>query len=83
MEYRGRVVDHIHQSEASTNLDCKGDSADGDFHESKHENVNSHLKYRHEKLRGCKRFSDCVDNEINNSKHSLRSNTKDYGGKTH
>jgi hypothetical protein len=24
-----------------------------------------------------------VDNEINNNKHSLRSNTKGYGGKTH
>jgi hypothetical protein len=36
----------------------------------------------------CKRpiqkFPDWVDNEINNNnKHSLRSNTKVYGGKTH
>jgi hypothetical protein len=29
-------------------------------------------------------FPDWVDNEIDkNNKHSLRSNTKDYGGKTH
>jgi hypothetical protein len=29
-------------------------------------------------------FPDSVDNEINNNnKHSLRSNTKGYGGKTH
>jgi hypothetical protein len=29
-------------------------------------------------------FPDWVDNEINNNnKHSLRSNTKGYGGKTH
>jgi hypothetical protein len=29
------------------------------------------------------KFSESVDNEINNNKHSLRSNTKGYGGKTH
>jgi hypothetical protein len=31
------------------------------------------------------KFPDWVDNEINNSnnKHSFRSNTKGYGGKTH
>jgi hypothetical protein len=31
------------------------------------------------------KFPDWVDNEIcaYNNKHSLRSNTKDYGGKTH
>jgi hypothetical protein len=36
-------------------------------------------------LRGCiQKFPDRVDNEINNkNKHSLRSNTKGYGGKTH
>jgi hypothetical protein len=29
-------------------------------------------------------FPDWVDNEINNkNKHSLNSNTKGYGGKTH
>jgi len=28
-------------------------------------------------------FLDYVDNEINNNKHSLGSNTKGYGGKTH
>jgi hypothetical protein len=28
------------------------------------------------------KFPDWVDNEINNNKHSLRSNTKGYGGKT-
>jgi hypothetical protein len=33
---------------------------------------------------GCvQKFPDWVDNEINNNKHSLRSNTKGYGGKTH
>jgi hypothetical protein len=30
-----------------------------------------------------RKLSDLVDNEINNNKHSLRSNTKCYGGKTH
>jgi hypothetical protein len=37
-------------------------------------------------LRGCiQKFQDWVDNEIQayNNKHSLRSNTKGYGGKTH
>jgi hypothetical protein len=36
-------------------------------------------------LRQCiQKFPDWVDNEINsNNKHSLRSNTKGYGGKTH
>jgi hypothetical protein len=37
-------------------------------------------------LRGCiQKFPDRVENEINiiNNKHSLRSNTKGYGGKTH
>jgi len=39
-----------------------------------------HIKH----VRGCiQKFPDCVDNEINNNKHSLRSNTKGYGGKTH
>jgi hypothetical protein len=35
--------------------------------------------------RRIQKFSDWVDNEINsnNNKHSLRSNTKCYGGKTH
>jgi len=28
------------------------------------------------------KFPDWVDNEINNNKHTLRSNTKGYGGKT-
>jgi hypothetical protein len=33
---------------------------------------------------GCiQKFPDRVHNEINNSKHWLRSNTKGYGGKTH
>jgi hypothetical protein len=38
------------------------------------------------KLWGCvQKFPDWVDNEIYgyNNKHSLRSNTKGYGGKTH
>jgi hypothetical protein len=39
-------------------------------------------------VRGCiQKFPDWVDNEINNNnnnnKHSLRSNTKGYGGETH
>jgi hypothetical protein len=37
-------------------------------------------------LQGCiQKFLDWVSNEINNNnhKHSLRSNTKGYGGKTH
>jgi hypothetical protein len=35
-------------------------------------------------VRGCvKKFPDWVDNEINNNKHSLRSNTEGYGDKTH
>jgi hypothetical protein len=36
------------------------------------------------RVRGCiQKFPDWVDNEINNNKHSMRSNTKGYGGKTH
>jgi hypothetical protein len=38
----------------------------------------------HTNIRGCiQKFPDWVDNEINNNnnKHSLRSNTKGYGGK--
>jgi hypothetical protein len=36
------------------------------------------------RVRWCiQKFPDSLDNEINNNKHSLRSNTKDYGGKTH
>jgi hypothetical protein len=38
------------------------------------------------KIQGCiQKFPDWVDNEIYayNNKHSLRSNTKGYGGKTH
>jgi len=35
-------------------------------------------------IRGCiQKFPDWVDNEINKDKHSLRSNTKGYGDKTH
>jgi len=35
-------------------------------------------------IRGCiQNFPDWLDNEINNNKYSLRSNTKGYGGKTH
>jgi hypothetical protein len=35
-------------------------------------------------LGGCiQKFPDWVDNEIKNNKHSLRSNTKGYGAKTH
>jgi hypothetical protein len=36
-------------------------------------------------VRGCiRKFPDWVDNEVNNNnKHSLRSNTKGYGGKTY
>jgi hypothetical protein len=32
---------------------------------------------------GIHKFPDWVDKEINNNKHSLRSNTKGYDGKTH
>jgi hypothetical protein len=35
-------------------------------------------------LGGCiQKFPDWVHNEINNNKHTLRSNTKAYGHKTH
>jgi hypothetical protein len=35
-------------------------------------------------LRGCiQKFPNWVDTEINNNKHSLRSNTKGYGDKIH
>jgi hypothetical protein len=35
-------------------------------------------------IRECnQKFPDWVDNDINNKKHSSRSNTKNYGGKTH
>jgi hypothetical protein len=34
------------------------------------------------RIRGCiQKFQDSDDNEINNNKHSLRRNTKGYGGK--
>jgi hypothetical protein len=42
--------------------------------------------YSETEIRGCiQTFPDWVDNEINNNNnnHSLRSNTKGYGGKTH
>jgi hypothetical protein len=43
------------------------------------------MEYTHLQLRNCiQKFPDWVDNEINyNNKHSLRSNTKGYGDKTH
>jgi hypothetical protein len=46
-------------------------------------NKNKHPKAQH--LRGCiQKFPDWVDKEIKiNNKHSLRSNTRGYGGKTH
>jgi hypothetical protein len=35
-------------------------------------------------VRGCiQKFPYWVDNEINNNQHSLRSNAKGFGGKTH
>jgi hypothetical protein len=37
-------------------------------------------------IRVCiQKFPDWIDNELknNNNQHSLKSNTKDYGGKTH
>jgi hypothetical protein len=47
--------------------------------------VPTHIQTERSQLRGyIQKFPDWVDNEINNSnKHSLRSNTKGYGGKTH
>jgi hypothetical protein len=55
--------------------------------------MNIHMCVYVKYTRGCiKKFPDWVDNEINNSsnnknnnnnKHSLRNNTKSYGGKTH
>jgi hypothetical protein len=44
----------------------------------------SHIEYEPYTIRQCiQKFPDWVDNEINNNnKHSLRSNTKGYGGKT-
>jgi hypothetical protein len=47
-----------------------------------HTHTHTHTKL----VRGCiQKFPDCVDNEIyvHNNKHSLRSNTKCYGGETH
>jgi hypothetical protein len=41
------------------------------------------LKVQENDTRVCPKVSGLRDNEINNDKHSLRSNTKDYGGKTH
>jgi hypothetical protein len=43
-------------------------------------------EYIKQQIGGCiQKFPDWDDNEINNNnnKHSLRSNTKGYGGKTH
>jgi hypothetical protein len=43
-----------------------------------------YVKIEGRDLRGCiQKFPHWVDNEINNNKHSFRSNTKGYGGKTH
>jgi hypothetical protein len=50
------------------------------------EGTNQHLTSYRFRLRGCiQKFPDWVDNEINNNnnKHSLRSKTKCYGGKSH
>jgi len=48
---------------------------------------NAHARaHTHTYMRGCiQKFPDSVDNETYayNNKHSLRSNTKDYGGRTH
>jgi hypothetical protein len=38
---------------------------------------------KHRDTRVYPKFPNCVDNEININKHSLRSNTRGYGGKTH
>jgi hypothetical protein len=41
-------------------------------------------KEKEKKYESIQKFPDWVDNEINNNnKHSLRSNTGSYGGKTH
>jgi hypothetical protein len=46
--------------------------------------ISHHISLRSILIWGCiQKFPDWVNNEINNNKHSLRSNTKDYGGKTH
>jgi hypothetical protein len=46
---------------------------------------NASLSFLGAEIRGhIQKFPDLVDDEINNNnKHSLRSNTKDYGGSTH
>jgi hypothetical protein len=42
------------------------------------------MPYLTQRVRGyIQKFPNWVVNEINNNKHSLRSNTKGYGGKTH
>jgi len=44
----------------------------------------SNIKLAGYKIQGCiQKFSYWVDNKIKNNKHSLRSNTKSYDGKTH
>jgi hypothetical protein len=46
--------------------------------------IHNDLKKWKLQIRGyIRQFPDWVDNEINNNKHSLRSNTKGYGGKIH
>jgi hypothetical protein len=53
---------------------------------SPHNNQFIFFARKHTHIRGyIQKFPDWVDNEINynNNKHSLRSNTKGYGGKTH
>jgi hypothetical protein len=49
----------------------------------KHATSNWCLRRTALRYEGISKFPDWIYNEINNNKHSLRSNTKGYGGKTH
>jgi hypothetical protein len=47
------------------------------------ENVGKNVTYLSSFIRIYPKVSGLSHNEINNNKHSLRRNTKGYGGKTH
>jgi hypothetical protein len=56
------------------------------WHENEFTEINKEVMNMFQDVRGCiQKFTDWVDNEIcaYNNKHSLRNNTKGYGGKIH
>jgi hypothetical protein len=58
--------------------DEKNDTSSGGYAQTVHIR-----KYPYGEIGCIQQFPERVDNKMNNNIHSLRSNTKDYGGKTH